>query len=418
MKYHIITFGCQLNLSDSERIASLFEQNIKAKRAKAENKADFVIINMCSVRQSAVNRVYGLAEKFKKFKKKPTTILTGCVTEKDIKKFSKIFNFVLNINDLPNWPELLGLNNKISEFDNYLCIESNYLNKFSANVPIMTGCNNFCSYCVVPYTRGREVSRNYRDIIKEIKKLVENGSKEIWLLGQNVNSYKSGDINFPKLFEMIDNISGDFWIRFTSSHPKDFSDELIKVLANAKKYPKYLNLPVQSGSNKILCAMNRPYTREKYIALVKKIRKVMPNIAISTDIIVGFPGETKTEFKESEKLFREVGFDMAYINKYSSRPGTASERMKDNISQIEKSKRERALNEILKKTALKNNLALIGKEDIALIDKKGKRKDEWFGKTTGYKTIKIVSKENLFGKFLKIKIEKATSWGLSGKLVK
>lgn len=432
LKYHIITFGCQMNISDSERIASLFEKH-GIKQASSEKEADFIIINMCSVRQSAVNRVHGLIPKFEKLPHHPTTILTGCSSPRDRRILQDKLTHILDIKDMANWPEIIGLKSKNKDkFANYLCIEPSYSNKFSAGVPIMTGCNNFCAYCIVPYARGREVSRSAKDIVSEVKKLVESGHKEIWLLGQNVNSYKSGGINFPKLFKQIDKIPGDFWIRFTSPHPKDFSDELIEVLTNAKKYPKYLNLPVQAGSNKILKKMNRPYTREKYLSLVKKIKHAMPDIAISTDIIVGFPGETKKDFKDSENLFKEVSFDMAYLNKYSPRPGTVAEKMKDDVTREEKSRRERTLNEILKKTALINNTKLIGKEDVVLIDsekeshsvsdKVGTSRDKlekvWLGKTTGYKTIKVKSSQNLLGKFVKVKIESATAWGLFGNVIK
>jgi tRNA-2-methylthio-N6-dimethylallyladenosine synthase len=213
----------------------------------------------------------------------------------------------------------------------------------------MTGCNNFCAYCVVPYTREREVSRPAKKIICEIKNLVKNGTKEIWLLGQNVNSYKDNKTNFPKLLKMVNDIPGDFELNFTSSHPKDFSDELIETMTKCKKLSKRLNLPIQSGDDEILRRMNRPYTVAQYKNLVKKIRKAMPDISLSTDVIVGFPGETKKQFENTVKTFKDIGFDMAYINKYSPRAGTAAEKMKDNVSIAEKKRREKMLIELVNK---------------------------------------------------------------------
>lgn len=335
-----------MNLSDSERIAAVLE-NIKYKPAKSMDKANIVVINACSVRQSAIDRIYGVAQKFKKSQK---TILTGCVLKKDKKKFDKIFDYILDIKNLSEWPKILGGKN-ISK-NNYLDITPKYSNKFSAYVPIMTGCNNFCSYCVVPYTRGREISRPAKDIIDEVKKIVVTNpplpknfgeAREVWLLGQNVNSYKSGKINFPKLLKMVNDIPGDFKLNFTTSHPKDFSAELIETMAKCKKLSMDLNLPIQSGDNEILKKMNRPYTVTQYKNLVKKIRKVLPNIRLSTDVIVGFPGETKKQFNNTVKTLKEVGYGVAFINKYSPRAGTVAAKMEDDVPWAEKKRREKIL---------------------------------------------------------------------------
>jgi tRNA-2-methylthio-N6-dimethylallyladenosine synthase len=327
MKYHIIVFGCQMNTSDAERVASVLESQ-GYKFTPKMDEANLIVIVACSVRQSAVDRIYGILEKIKKFKKQPKTILTGCVLEKDKKKFEKVFNKVINIKD---WAE------------NYLNITPKYLSKNLAYVPIMTGCNNFCSYCVVPYTREREISRPAKEIITEVKNLVKNGTKEIWLLGQNVNSYKSGKINFPKLLKSVNDISGDFILNFTTSHPKDFSDELIKTMTECKKLSMDLNLPIQSGDDEILKKMNRPYTVAQYKNLVKKIKKALPKIRLSTDIIVGFPGETKKQFNNTVKVLKEIGYGVAFINKYSPRAGTAAAKMEDNVLWTEKKRREKVL---------------------------------------------------------------------------
>jgi len=341
-----------MNISDSERVSTILEK-LKYKKTSNINEANLVVVVMCSVRQSAVDRVYGLAHKFKKLNPKIKTILTGCVLKKDKKNFAGSFDYIIDIKDIKNLSEILKISpahpvqklrdSVIFAPSSYLDITPKYSNKFSATVPIMTGCNNFCSYCVVPYTRGKEISRPTKEIICEIKNLVKNGYKEIWLLGQNVNSYKSGKINFPKLLKMVNNIPGDFKLCFITSHPKDFSDELIKTMKNCKKLSKRLNLPIQSGDDEILKKMNRPYTVAQYKALVKKIRKTIPDISLSTDIIVGFPGETKKQFQNTVKTLKEIGFDMAFVNKYSPRTGTAALKMEDNVSWAEKKHREQML---------------------------------------------------------------------------
>ena len=368
MKYHIIVFGCQMNISDSERIASVLD-SIKYKMTTNINEADLIVVTLCSVRQSAVDRAHGLKNQIAKLKNqnqnaKLKTILTGCVLKEDRKKLSEIFDYIIDIRDIKKLPALLDAE-KSEGADGYLDITPKYSSKFSANVPIMTGCNNFCSYCVVPYTREREISRPAEEIISEIKNLVKSGHKEIWLLGQNVNSYKgtlkpflcTHDrihkgrvlITFPKLLKMVNDIPGKFQLNFLTSHPRDFSDELTKTMKKCKKLSKRLNLPIQSGDNEILKKMNRPYTVAQYKNLVKKIRKEIPDISLSTDVIVGFPGETKKQFENTVKTFKEIGFDMAFVNKYSPRPGTAAAKMKDNVLWVEKKRREKALIDLVNK---------------------------------------------------------------------
>lgn len=263
--YHIITYGCQANVADSERIAAKLE-SLGYRIAKDEKDADLLVLNACSVRQSAMNRLYAKVNKYDGKK----IILAGCLLESDKKK----------------------LRDKVSEIwhpDEYFNPPSGelpiYFNPGKAYIPIMTGCDNFCSYCAVPYTRGRERSRPSGEIIKEIKNLINKKYKEIWLLGQNVNSYPK----FPDLLRKVNNIPGNFKIYFMSPHPKDFSDDLIKAMKECKKFSRYINLPAQSGNNKILKKMNRPYNVDHYKKLVRKIKKAIPDIKLSTDIIVGFP---------------------------------------------------------------------------------------------------------------------------------
>ncbi len=461
MKYHIIVFGCQMNISDAERVASVLENSGYQKltnitgadlSAEALAKADLIVVVMCSVRQSAVDRVHGLKTQISKLKSqnhslKPKTILTGCVLKKDRKIFAEVFDYVMDIKEIGKIPDLLASASEELLPSDYFKIVPKYENQFSANVPIITGCNNFCAYCVVPYTREREISRPAKDILREIRNFTNptspppsrkasegqgrlRGAKEIWLLGQNVNSYhglirtNGTMVNFAKLLKMINKIPGSFWIRFTSSHPKDFNDSVIDAMVACEKVAPYLNLPVQSGDDKILKAMNRHYTIKEYKNKIKKLREKIPDIAISTDIIVGFPGETKKQFENTAKLFRDVKYDMAYINKYSSRAGTAASKLKDNVSREEKKRREKILTDILKQTALAHNKKLVGKKMEVLID--SERNGAFFGKTATYKTIKIRPKHTPYsselemvkiGDLIKVKITKADPFTLEGKIV-
>ncbi len=341
-----------MNKSDSERIASLLE-SVGYKPA-SKKEADLILINMCSVRKPAVDRVYGQIAKLSVLKnknKRLKTVLTGCVLKKDKKKFQESFDFILNVKDLPKWPGYLKpkIRNKKTN-ENYFKVEAKRQKTPFALIPISGGCNWSCSYCVVPFTRGRLFCRNHKEILKEAKSAVKKGFKEIWLLGQNVNDYNCPSdplIDFTELLKMISNIPGNFKIKFISPNPKNFSDKLIKTIASSEKFSKYLNLPVQSGDDKILKKMRRPYTVKEYKNLVKKIRKEIPDINLSTDIIVGFPGETKKQFENTLKLCKEIKFDLAYISKYSPRPGTASAKTEDNVSFNEKKKREKALKKVI-----------------------------------------------------------------------
>lgn len=398
MKYFIWPLGCQMNKSDAERIERIL-QKIGYKKTFNDKEADLIVVVACSIRQSAVDRIYG---KFRWWQKKQkagtlTTVLTGCVLKEDLKKFKPKFDYIFDIKDL----------------DQFLLLEPVYNSKFQAAVPIITGCNNFCTYCAVPYTRGREKSRPYKDIINEVKKLIKKNYKEITLLGENVNSYR---YNFPKLLKEIAEMPGDFWIRFTAPHPKDFSDELIKIIAQYPKICKQINLPVQSGNDRILRRMNRPYTIKQYINLVRRIKKNIPDISLSTDCIVGFPGETKKQFLDTCKLFRKIKFNMAFIAQYSPRPGTPAAKMKQTVSHEEKKKRDVALTKILKSTAKNINKKLIGQTVKVLVEKY--RIDHWLGRTEQNVTVRFNApqKPNLSGKFINIKLTKADSFDFEGKL--
>lgn len=452
IKYLIITYGCQMNMSDSERIAALLE-SLNCEKTVEPKAADLIVFNTCSVRQTAEDRVFGQNKILKKLKEKNKqlkVVLTGCMThypEKTLRQRLPLVDIFLDIKDLPRLPKLLGLKTAFRAKD-YFSIAPKQ-SDFRALIPISTGCDNFCSYCVVPRSRGREYSRPAKEILREAKTALlrpakrgygrtsaKNGAKEIWLLGQNVNSYglsektfwgnktrkkekpkiQKGRLTFADLLREINKIEGDFWIRFTSPHPKDFSDDLIAAMKECEKFPKYVNLPVQSGDDKILKKMNRNYTASHYEKLVNKLRKAMPEIAISTDTIVGFPGETKKQFKNTIKLYKKLKFDMAFIAKYSPRPGTASAlAFKDDVPPAEKTRRFKALTDILRKTSFENNKKHFGKIERVLIEEKNRGR--FFGRNAAYKLVEIIGKRTdapKIGEFVNVKITKAKEWALEG----
>lgn len=418
-----------MNYSDSERIVSLLKK-YKLKPASNINEADFVVFNTCGVRQSAEDRAYGQIHNLHRHNPKIKIILTGCLANrKDVQRRLKdkvdLFSEIKDFSENFKKSKILNTKYKIPHISkqncSYLKISPKYTNKHTAYVPIMTGCNNFCAYCIVPYARGREVSRPEKEIINEIKMLVKNGCKEIFLLGQNVNSYSGGKINFSKLLKKINAISGDFWIRFMTSHPKDMSDELIETIAKSKKVCEYIHLPVQSGDNEILQRMNRKYTREHYLKLIKKIRdafrKYKPGTlyAITTDIIVGFPGETRAQFLKTADIMKKIKYDVVYFGQFSPRPETAAWKMKDNVSRKEKEHREKYLNEILKKTALENNNKYTGRIIDVLVEKE--KNGFYIGKTRTMKDVRFaLKKKNIVGKIVKVKIIKANAWNLEAEI--
>jgi tRNA-2-methylthio-N6-dimethylallyladenosine synthase len=441
--YHIITIGCQMNVSDSERIAAYLESRGFANEPD-RNKAGLVILNTCGVRQSAENRIYGLIPEIKKKNPRAKIILTGCLAErKDVKKrLSAVVDIWLLIKNLPDLYRELHLAKKQAVKKDYLDIIPKVNSDFSVFIPIGNGCDNFCSYCVVPYARGREQYRPAYQIIAEAEKFIRQGYKELFLIAQNVNSYKvlatkndlkyfsppaggkkiGEEIKFPELLKAVAEINQaekNFWVRFATSHPKDLSDKLIKVMAQGGRLTPYLHLPAQAGDDKILQAMNRRYTAKHYLSLIKKIRKAIPHIGLSTDIIVGFPGETKKQFANTAKLMAEAKFDMAYIACYSPRPGTAAFKLKDDIPEAEKKQREKKLLKILRQTALANGKKFLSKKIVVLAEARNK-KGEWLGKNAQYKTVKFSAPagKNLAGKFVLIKITKVRDFGWEGELIK
>ncbi len=376
MKYFIKTFGCQMNVSDSERIASFLESQ-GLTPVTSFDQADLTIFNTCGVRQTAEDRVYGQIHNIRKqpprnIDKRPIIILTGCLANRpDVqKKLQAKVDLFCEIKNFPQAVLPFLANSSHSQtkpkFSSYLTITPKYSQLDNAYVPIMTGCNNFCSYCVVPYARGREFSRSFKEIFFEIKKLATKKYLSVTLLGQNVNSYlyqiptnylPSSDlpiknlpskITFPFLLNFLAQTFPKIIFHFLTSHPKDFSTDLIKVIATNKNISREIHLPVQSGSDKILKAMNRPYTKKHYLSIIQKIKKAIPETTFTTDVIVGFPGETEKDFQDTVKIFRKVGYNEAYINKYSPRPGTAAHSLGDPIAWSEKKRRANILRQLIK----------------------------------------------------------------------
>lgn len=421
-KFHIITIGCQMNKSDSERIAGYLEEN-GLEKSKESKESDIVILTTCGVRQGAESRIYGLVPKLKKENKRVQLVITGCLSERDDvkKRLNKSVDVWLPIRELASLAQKLGLDNNVgdSEYkDDYLKFSPAYNSSFSAFVPIGNGCNNYCTYCVVPYARGPEKYRSAVDIITEVENLVARGFKEITLIAQNVNSYVSDDINFPELLRRVNSVQGDFWLRFATSHPKDMSDELIDVLSECKKLCESVHLPAQSGNNNILKAMNRKYSVEEYKRLIDKIKELIPGVAISTDIIVGFPGETDKQFKNTVELFEYVKYDMAYVAQYSPRPGTEANEMDDNVSVEEKKHREERLMELLSNSSLENNKKYLKSKVEVLVEGRNK-KGMWYGKTRTNKMVRFENDAtNMEGKIAKVLITYVENFGMTGIIKK
>lgn len=362
MKYFIVTYGCQMNVHESEKIAGILEKLGYQEADKREN-ADIIVFNTCAIREGAEDRVFGNVgnlKKLKKQKKDLIIVLCGCMTQKEAtaQKMLRTFPFVdivigtFNLPKLGDYIEAVKKGRQLEiwqegEIDEVLPYKRT--SGDNAWVNIMQGCNNFCTYCIVPYVRGREKSRQEANILKEIKEIIAEGKyKKITLLGQNVNSYGKDlnpPVSFAKLLKDICALEGDFKLSFMTSHPKDLTDEVIDVIASEDKIEKFIHLPAQSGNNRILQKMNRRYTREKYLSIIEKIRAKIPDCRITSDFIVGFPGETEEEFEDTYSLVKEVKFDSIFAFMFSPREGTVAAKMEDQIP--EKVKNER-VNKLLK----------------------------------------------------------------------
>jgi len=359
-----------MNENDAERLR-MFLESVGLKEVNKEDKADIIIGIMCSVRQRPVDRIWGKLKIWQNLKNKPKIFLTGCITKTDKEKMSKKADLIFNILDLKRLFNFLKKENLISkkpkEF-NFFKIKPKRFKKEKVYIALGTGCNNFCTYCVVPHTRGREIYRPFKEIEKEIEEAIRNGAKTITLIAQNVNSFKldkegkkyllkkyGQKPDFVLLLYFINDLEGNFKVEFLTSHPKDMSDELIEAISKLNKVSKWIHLPLQSGDDKILKMMNRKYTAKEYVELVKKIRKKIPNVLLTTDIIVGFPQEGEEEFKNTQRIVKVCKFDQAFISCYSPRPGTLASKMKDDVPLEEKKRRLKILEELINKKRKKEN---------------------------------------------------------------
>lgn len=443
MKYHLITLGCQMNMSDSERVRTVIETQTGYQWTDNEEDANMVGILACSVRQKAIDKVYSRIQKWNKWKHKKSliTFISGCILPNDMEKFLKLFDIVFRMSELEKLPEMVrhygvvtpaSLFNDLSgmpgndSIDNFWKVTPHYSSNYEAFVPIQNGCDKFCTFCAVPYTRGREVSRPSGEIIQEVERLVNEGYKSITLLGQNVNSYgldkKGEEIGFPELLRQIGQMGNksarDFWVYFTSPHPRDMTDEVIEVIAEYDCLAKQIHLPIQSGDDKVLLRMNRKHTVEKYRRIMDTIWRILPQATVFTDIIVGFTGETEEAFENTRKIMHEFKYNMAYIAQYSVRPGATSSRWADDVPREVKNERFHQLSHDLRKHTADHNRNMIGKTFKVLVTGPDRKEGYLSALTEG----KIVCRfacadESLIGDFVHLKITSSTDFSVEGDLI-
>lgn len=433
-KAYIRTYGCQQNVADSEKIKGMLEM-MGFSFTEDENEADFILFNTCAVREHAEDRVFGNVGALKNLKRRrPSLIiaLCGCMMEQKhiserIYKSFPFVNLVFGTHSLHIFPELfyksITAGKRVFEHTEddkliYEGIPTHRDGAFKGWLPIMYGCNNFCTYCIVPYVRGRERSRRSCDIIAEAKKMIAQGYKEITLLGQNVNSYGKGldeDINFAKLLREIDKIEGDYIIRFMTSHPKDASKELIDAMAECKHVSCHLHLPFQSGSDRILKLMNRHYDRKRYMEIINYAKEKIPNLSLTSDIIVGFPGETYEDFQQTLSLIREVGFTSLFTFIFSPREGTPAAKMEDPIPLEEKTKWFMELLKVQEEIAADRCASMVGSTMRVLVEEENKD-GGLNGRTSGNIIVEFEGDKSLIGQFAEVKITKARNWILKGEL--
>lgn len=432
-KYYILTMGCQLNENDSEKLIGIMEEMGYSKSEDIKN-ADLYVINTCCVRENAEEKLFGKLGELKKIKENKNIIIAigGCmmqeehITEK-IKKSYPFVDVVFGTHTLHKFPEDLYIaitkNKKVKDVididgEIYEGLPVKRSSNKQASVIIMYGCNNFCSYCIVPYVRGRERSRKPEDILNEIKELAKEGYREITLLGQNVNSYKGGEnYNFANLLEDVDKIEGIEVIRFVSPHPKDFTDDVIDVISKSKKISRSIHVPLQSGSTNVLKEMNRKYTKEQYLDLIKRIRDKIPDVVFSTDIIVGFPGETEEDFEDTIDVVKQVNFEQIFMFIYSRRVGTRADKMENQIPEEIKHKRFDRLKQVFEESVEENNKKYVGTTQKILVEGHSKNnKDMLTGRTDTNKVVIFEGPEELIGKIINIKIVSEHKWYLKGEV--
>lgn len=437
-KFYIETYGCQMNVADSEVVAAILEAKGYT-RTDERNEADLILVNTCSVRENAEQRVRGRVQGFTEIKKKNPQLLVaimGCMAERlgaALFEQEKNVNIVVGPDAYMDLPLLIekaergekAINVELSTTETYKDICPSRIDEtaISGFVSIMRGCNNFCTYCIVPYTRGRERSRSPHSIINEVLDLQSRGYKEVTLLGQNVNSYLwRGDgmeVNFPALLERVATVAPGMRIRFATSHPKDMSDEILRTIAAHPNICRHIHLPVQSGSNSVLKDMNRKYTREWYLDRIRAIREIIPDCGLSTDVFVGFHNESEEDYQQTLSLMREVGFDSAFMFKYSERPGTmASRNLPDNVDEEVKGRRLQELIDMQVELSLESNRRDVGKTFEVLVEGTSKKKaDELFGRSSQNKVIVFPDNGAKAGDLVQVRVKECTSATLIGEAV-
>lgn len=436
-KYYIFTLGCKLNEADSEKLAGMMD-NMGYNATDSYEDANIVIFNTCSIRENAEEKVFGKLGELKNIKEKNNMIICfcGCMSQEPhvIEKIKVSYpqvDIIFGTHNIYKFPELLL--NKISsdskkkiidvwdiDGEIYEGLPVKRESKTQASIIIMNGCNNFCSYCIVPYVRGRERSRNPEDIIFEVQELAKDGCKEILLLGQNVNSYNPrDDYNFANLLQDLDKIDGINIIKFTSPHPKDFKDDVIDVIAKSSKIAKVIHLPLQSGSSKVLKLMNRGYTKEQYLDLAKRIKQKIPDAMFTTDIIVGFPGETEEDFEDTLDVVRQMDYEQVFMFIYSVRRGTRAEKMEGHIPEEVKSERFNRLKSLSDKMTEEGMNKYVGTIQHILVEGESRtNKDVLTARTLSNKIVNFEGSKDLIGKEVDVKIVSQHVWYLKGEIVK
>jgi len=453
LKYCLLHLGCQMNQSDAERVRTVIEA-MGYQRTESEEEADLLGVVSCSVRQRAIDRAYALVRKWNSWKDHRTllTFATGCILPVDRERFLKQFDFLFPIDELPQLPDMIrqygvvtpasgahvstreappapadggGLLTLTDASRYYWQIKPRYSSTIEAYVPIQNGCDKFCTFCAVPYTRGRELSRPSAEVLEEVSSLVERGYRSITLLGQNVNSYgldrKGAEISFADLLRRIGEMGNGsgrrFWVYFTSPHPRDMTEEVIRAVARYPCLAKQIHLPLQSGDDKVLIRMNRNYRVDEYRAVVQSIRALLPEATLFTDIIVGFTGETEEQFENTRKAMREFQYSMAFVAQYSPRPGAASYRWPDDVPHEEKKRRLRELSEELRASALAWNRRMVGRSVAVLVDGRD-RKPGWLsGRTEGRIPVRFPSAdESLIGAIVDVTITETAPLSMEGEL--
>ena len=413
-KYLILTYGCQMNVHDSEYISGIME-DIGYTKTEEMDDADVIIVNTCAIRENAHNKAEGMLGRIKHLKETKEDIIVifcGCMAQEEglVNKIRK--NKWIDINS-GNLCEVYSVEGDVIEN-----IPVKRDSKYTAWVNIQYGCDKFCTYCIVPYTRGKQRSRKSEDIVDEVRELYNNGYQEVTLLGQNVNAYGKDFDNDYDFADLLGEVSqtGIPRIRFVTSHPWDFTDKMIEVISKCDNIMPYIHLPIQSGSDRILKLMGRKYTIDEYLEIVKKLRKSIPNVSITTDIIVGFPGETEEDFKKTLDIVNKVKYDLAYTFIFSPREGTPAAKMEDKVSMEEKKERLARLNELINKYALESNKKMDGKTYDVLILGESDKDNKYMGYTENMKLVNVKCDPSYIGKIVPVKITDVKTWSLDGEI--